>query len=214
MRLRTKIGDAALWLPTRLWSYAAENQPDGDFSEYAADELALLLGCSLDGQAMLQALQESGFMDGMQIHDWHVHNDYHQKFSVRAKKAAEARWKKAKTGKDKTGKDKRREDKRQAMLNDSTSNASSIPGLIVPECFSKVDGFTAALAAWIDSRKKLRKPATTMAIQLMVDKLAIYPERAIDALERCILSAWQGFEWDWIDKELGKQTKKQEALYQ
>jgi hypothetical protein len=108
MRLRSLLGDAGLWIPPRLWCYAAENQPDGDFTKYSAEELALLLGYSGDAQAMLEALQRASFMDGMMIHDWHEHNAYHQTFSDRAKKAAEARWKgqeKKKTRKDKTRQD-------------------------------------------------------------------------------------------------------------
>ena len=85
MRLRARIGDSAFWLPPRLWSYAAENQPDGNFADYSAQELAMLLGYSEDAQAMLQALQELGFMDGMEIHDWNEHNAYHQTFADRAK---------------------------------------------------------------------------------------------------------------------------------
>ena len=74
-------------------------------------------------------------------------------------------------------------------------------GYNVPECFAKVDGFTAALAAWIESRKKLKKPPTGYAIQLMVNKLAEHPQRALSALNKCIASGWQGFEWSWLDRD-------------
>lgn len=200
MRLRARLGDVALWLPPRLWSYAAENQPDGDFTKYSAEELAMLVGCSTDAQAMLQALQDSGFMDGMKIHDWHEHNGYHEKFAERAKKAAAARWK----GQEKKVQDKKGQDKSQAMLGDAKSNATSIPtekkaGYAIPECFAGVDGFGDALQGWIDSRKQLRKPATDHAVQLMLGKLSQKPGKAIAALNKCILSGWQGFEWAWMD---------------
>lgn len=119
IRLRAILGDSALWLPPRLWSYAAGNQPDGDFSKYLPDELALLLAYAGNPQAMLEALQQCGFMDGMKLHGWEERNSYHTVFAERAKKAADARW-----GKEKDKK-KRREEKRQALLNDATSNASS-----------------------------------------------------------------------------------------
>lgn len=122
MRLRASIGDAALWVPPRLWNYAAQNQPDGNFSDYTATELAMLLGYQADAQALLQALQQVGFMDGMQIHDWHEHNGYHATFAARAKKAAAARWKKTTRGQEKTVQDKRGEDASIA-----TSIATSIP---------------------------------------------------------------------------------------
>ncbi len=43
-KLRAMLGDDALWLPPRWWSYAAENQPDGIFKDYSAAELAGVLG--------------------------------------------------------------------------------------------------------------------------------------------------------------------------
>lgn len=120
IRLRSLIGDAALWLPPRLWSYAAQNQPDGDFSDYLPDELAMLLGYSSNAQAMLQALQQSGFMDGMKVHDWQEYNGYHRAFAERAKKAAAARWKdKPKT--ERKGEEKRREEGSIASSNAKAS---------------------------------------------------------------------------------------------
>lgn len=115
IRLRAAIGEAALWIPPRLWSYAAENQPNGDFTNYSAQELAMLIAYLGDAQAMLEALQQASFMDGMKLHDWSEHNSYHSIFSERAKKAAKARWK----GKDKTRKDKK--GKEQALLEHATS---------------------------------------------------------------------------------------------
>jgi uncharacterized protein YdaU (DUF1376 family) len=72
-------------------------------------------------------------------------------------------------------------------------------GYSIPECFAGMDGFDDALQGWIDSRKQLRKPATDHAVQLMLGKLSQKPGRAIAALNRCILSGWQGFEWTWMD---------------
>lgn len=112
IRLRSLIGDAALWLPQRLWCYAAENQPDGDFSNYTAPELAMLLGYSGDAQAMLQALQQACFLSGMRIHAWEEHNAYHETFAQRSKKAAQARWK----GHEKKGKERKGASITQAML--------------------------------------------------------------------------------------------------
>lgn len=109
MRLRGIIGDDAFWIPPRLWSYAAQNQPDGDFSDYSASELALLLGYHKDAQAMLEALQQARFLDEMKIHGWEEHNGYHGVFADRAKKAAAARWEKERS-KEKEGKDKTRQE--------------------------------------------------------------------------------------------------------
>lgn len=94
LRLAAILGPSSVTLPIRLWCYAAQNQPDGDFTEYLPDELAMLLGYQADAQAMLQALQQAGFMKGMRVHGWEEHNAYHQTFSERARKAARARWEK------------------------------------------------------------------------------------------------------------------------
>jgi len=99
-RLRALIGDDAFWIPPRLWAYAAERQPDGDFSKYESEELAMLLECPKHATSIRQALLKAGFLDepGV-VHDWSEHNGYHQVYSERAKKAAEARWKKEKNQK-------------------------------------------------------------------------------------------------------------------
>jgi len=121
MRLKAAIGDAAYWVPPRLWSYAADNQPDGDFSGYSATEMAMLIGYQGDADGMLQALTSSGFLNSdLKIHDWAERNSYHQTFSDRAKRAADARWQKERTkekGEEKTGKD---------MKGKETSIASSM----------------------------------------------------------------------------------------
>jgi hypothetical protein len=95
-RLKAKIGEAALWLPVRLWAYAAEHEPDGNFRDYQPEEIAALVGYTGDAKAMLKALLEAGFMETspLRIHDWAEYNGYHQKYSDRAKKAAAARWRK------------------------------------------------------------------------------------------------------------------------
>ncbi len=124
VRLKIALGNDAYWIPPRLWAYAAENQPDGDISSYSAEEIAELVGCSSNAQAMLQALKNSGFVDesGM-IHDWEEHNGYHKSFSDRAKKAASARWTKEKTPappKEDTGK-RKQESGDKHCLDDATS---------------------------------------------------------------------------------------------
>lgn len=97
MRLLSKLGHDAFWIPPRLWVYCAENQPDGNLSGYDAVELALLIGYNKDATSMLQALKDCGFMDSDgTIHDWKEYNGYHERYSERAKTAAAARWSKEK----------------------------------------------------------------------------------------------------------------------
>ena len=112
-KLRVLLGDDALWVPIRLWSYAAENQPDGDFSSYAPEEIAVLIGYTKDATRMLQALLDVGLMDKdpLRVHHWAEHNSYHETYAIRAKKAAVARWK----GQDKKGDRKERKGKETSI---------------------------------------------------------------------------------------------------
>jgi len=128
-RLRATIGEAAFWVPPRLWAYAAENQPDGCFQDYTAAELAILIGYTGDAQALLQALLQVGFMDvdPLRVHDWAEHNGYHSTFAERAAKGAAARWK----GKGK-GKDKTRKERKGKEPSNPLSNASSIKAEFPP----------------------------------------------------------------------------------
>jgi len=204
VRLRAFIGVDALWLPQRLWSYAAENQPDGDFSQYSAQELALFLNYERDPQAMLEALQQAGFMDGMKIHDWEDHNGYHIVFAVRARAAAKARWKKEKKQKkeEKTVQDKTRQDKSQALLQAERSNASSILSKLL-----EISGFGDAWDAFIEVRKKKRAPMTPYAARLILQKLSEQPQRAVEALDTAIQRNWTGFEWQWLNGQNGDEEQ-------
>jgi hypothetical protein len=73
-------------------------------------------------------------------------------------------------------------------------------GYVVPACFETVTGFSAALAGWIESRKKMRKPATSRAIQLVIDRCAERPESAVAALNEAVERGWQSFKWEWMDR--------------
>jgi hypothetical protein len=91
-KLRSLIGDDALWVPLRLWCYAAEHQPDGCFKQYSSNDIAMLIAYSKDATVMLEALHTAGFMDDMNLHGWEEHNGFHKTYSDRAQKAAKARW--------------------------------------------------------------------------------------------------------------------------
>lgn len=58
-----------------IWSWATETEPDGDLSDYAADELADAWGWPGDPDALLSALVEVGLLDQpskgvLGVHDW------------------------------------------------------------------------------------------------------------------------------------------------
>lgn len=146
-KLRSLIGNDALWIVPRIWSYAAENQPNGDFSSYSETELCLLLGYNGDAQAMLQALQQAGFLDEMKIHDWKEHNEYHQVFSKRAKKAAKAKWDKVR---DKRREEKIGDDKRQALHQACFKHKFEKPSISELEEYSKSINFSLNAQKFLD----------------------------------------------------------------
>jgi len=93
-QLRRILGTDALWIPPRLWAFAAEHEPAGDFDGYSPEDIAEAISYKGDASSMLQALKKVGFMDDdpLRIHNGEAHNRYHKMFSERAKKAANARW--------------------------------------------------------------------------------------------------------------------------
>lgn len=96
LRLRAAIGNDAFWVVPRLWAYAADNHPDGQFIDYTAEEIAAVIGYEGDASSMLQAMLKAGFMEDepLRIKSWEEHNGYHKSYSDRAKAAATARWNK------------------------------------------------------------------------------------------------------------------------
>lgn len=72
-------------------------------------------------------------------------------------------------------------------------------GYAVPACFESIEGFSAALAGWIEARKAKRNPATGRAIQILIDRLAEKPERAIEALNTATERGWATVKWDWLE---------------
>lgn len=134
LHLRRKLGDAAFWIPPRLWSFAAENAPNGDLSNYQAEDLAMLVQYSGDARSMLEALHEAGFLENGRIRNWEERNAYHAVNHDRAKKAAEARWAKRleKLAEEKREKDNEKEkekENKQALHEQCLHDASSIDSL-------------------------------------------------------------------------------------
>ena len=130
LQLRRKLGDAAFWIPPRLWSFAAENAPNGDLSNYQAEDLAMLVQYSGDARSMLEALHEAGFLENGVIRNWEERNSFHVTNHDRAKKAAEARWAKrnGKLSKEKEmDKEKEKEkESKEASPKQCSGNAPSI----------------------------------------------------------------------------------------
>lgn len=139
VKLKIALGPDAYWIPPRLWAYAAENQPDGNLSAYSSEELAELLGCPKYAASILQALKTCGFIDenGF-IHDWGIHNGYHEKFSSRAKLAAAARWSKTPPAPPETESGKGKGERGASIAQASAKHATSIK-FVKPELYEIVN---------------------------------------------------------------------------
>jgi hypothetical protein len=98
------------------------------------------------------------------------------------------------------------------------------PGYTVPVCFERIEGFTAALGGWIEARKKKKNPPTGHAIQLLINRLAEQPGRAVAAINEAIERGWATVKWEWMDnltfgqggrpKTSGPNEKESEAAKQ
>lgn len=96
-RLVGLLGNSALWIMPKLWSYAATSQRDGSFATYTDADFAFALGLgevsAESVQKIRKAIVESGYMDpDGKLHNWDTWNGYHQMEHERAQKAANARW--------------------------------------------------------------------------------------------------------------------------
>ena len=179
--LKKRLGHAAYWLPPRIWSFAAENAPDGDLSIYQADDLAMLVQYSGDAQEMLEALHEAGFLENGVIKNWEKRNSFHVTNHNRAKNAAEARWAKARSkicgdpslSKTDTEKEKEKEkESKEALHKQCLTDARSI----------ELEAMKSRIGSWF--RRREATPWSDKEIKALkaVMKLNTQPED-IDALE-------------------------------
>ena len=152
LRLKASIGEAAYWVPPRLWAYAAQNQPDGCFKDYSGAEIAMLIGYLGDAKALLQALLQAGFLDSnpIRIHDWLEHNAYHSTFAERARKGAAGRWA-----------------DRKRTRPDSTVPDLTVPDLTVPDLTRKEASIASSM-----KRPKFEHP-TMEAMKLQGAKIGL-----------------------------------------
>jgi len=146
-RLRQMLGNDALWIPIRLWSFAADHRPSGVLEGLSAADLSSAIGYGGSPRKLLRALIQTGFLDEkpLQIHNWGKHNWYHSAYNERAKKAAAARWEKGKRAKGE--RDSTRGGQEQASLKDASSMFGPIPAGAFPSelkgMLEQVEGFKA-----------------------------------------------------------------------
>jgi hypothetical protein len=132
LRLWRELGDAALWLPARLWTFAATFAESGKLAEYSPSDLARLLEYVGDGGAMIVALQAAGYLDKKcRIVGWAELYSLPASRQLAAKTGAAARWAKRASTADDTHVRNQKEEKekieeREAhALRDGMRDASS-----------------------------------------------------------------------------------------
>lgn len=201
-RLRAKIGTDALWLPPRLWAYAAEQQPDGVFQSYSPEELAAVLGYSGNAQAMLEAMLQAGFMDTdpLRIHDWEEYNAYHKEYADRASKAARAKWDKVRSKRESDGCSfSTTPEKEMDIDKDKETSIASRMLEASPLCLQfpshlNTPAFQKAWAEWVEHARSKNKKVRPQTLQKQIDhKLGPLSEaEAIEMINHSIAGNYQG----------------------
>ncbi len=173
VHLHTAIGDAAYWIPVKLWTHAAENVPSGDLSKYSDSDLATVLGCDQSVPNVKSLLTDAGFIDKDtgRLHEWEEHNEYHATFQKRAKKAAAARWGLKSKSKDKEKEKRETRPKEQsnaiASVKQCLSNATSITANIGGGVLASIGdsaAFNGSWGRWLKHSSELKYPPTESAL--------------------------------------------------
>jgi len=123
-KLKRILGSDGVLSLITLWTYAAQNRPDGALTGMDKDDIAIASGWEGDENEFLIALENIGWVENVNevyvLHDWEENNPWAADAvnrSERAKKAAEKRWARAKT---KSGKVE------SVMPDDAKRNADSM----------------------------------------------------------------------------------------
>lgn len=123
-KLKRILGSDGVLSLITLWTYAAQNRPDGALTGMDLDDIAIASDWSGDEKEFIDALVKIGWVekiDGVYIlHDWEENNPWAADAvnrSERARKAAEKRWERAK---------EQSENDSKEMPEDANSNADSM----------------------------------------------------------------------------------------
>lgn len=69
----------------------------------------------------------------------------------------------------------------------------------IPDCLSRIEGFSSEWDNFKAHRKTIRKPMTPRAAELILEILSERPLEALAAVRTAIEKCWCGIRWDWID---------------
>lgn len=218
-RLIGLLGRGSEAFPLRLWCYCGKyHTGDGRLSDYSVQEIESVLGWCGESGKLVQALLKVGFLHkdttGYYVHDWLEHEGHLGALKEKAKNAAKARWDKYKQVKAPQQVNNVAEEtayapsNAQAMHEHCSNNAPYHTKPNQPNktkekykkeklCFSLPDWVPKQ--PWddfLEMRKKIRKPLTSAAMQLAVNKLEKLKQEGYDLKEvinQSVLNSWQGF---------------------
>jgi len=178
-----------------LWLWAADYASNGDLSRFTDDILRDAMRCNLE-KCTLKALKCSEFVDESgKIHDWGKHG-------IRLLKSSR----------------KRQKGYREKLRNgDVTVTSFSLSILSNLSLFHNIPayaldkGFLNTFNDYLEMRRKVRKPATRRAIELICEKLDrcdLVTAKAM--LEQSIVNSWQGvfpLKTERFEKKYTQQTQ-------
>ena len=79
-KLRKLLGNDAAWALVCLFTFSAQNKPDGDLSGMDVEDIEIAVDWEGEEGAFVAALVKVGFLDGEEgsyrIHDWAEHNGW------------------------------------------------------------------------------------------------------------------------------------------
>ena len=93
------------------------------------------------------------------------------------------------------------------VLGQSEDLASAYASASAYACLFSLDTFSLEWEEYIKHRKAKKIKTTDRALELMLKRLAEHPERAIGALQECMIRGWTAFQWEWLDKDKQKGSR-------
>lgn len=149
VRLRAKLGDAAVLAVLEMWLYATQHASTDGVLALDAEQIEAVAGWNGEPGALVDELVHLGLLDeashGLGVHNWELHNKWQageEARRERGRRGARARWDAAPDA--------------QAMLkhspSDAQANAQAMPRTV--PCLRARDGKDAAPSGASPSREK------------------------------------------------------------
>ena len=191
-RLVGLTGERGEIYPIRLWCYCSKyHAENGKFINYSAEEIEAILHWGGEKNLLVNSMTKVGFLNKKgnhyEVNDWKEHEGHIINYKKRSKIAAKARWDKIKNKSNAPSNAKDKPKHPNQASNQASNQALPNQHYLQDKKFAK------SFEDYLEMRKKIRKPATNRAIDLVFNKLNEFPiETATKMLEQSIINSWQG----------------------